>query len=248
MPSTSEPDFMALCEWLYNKKPPEFSQDTDLQRICQLWAAASKLGIYRQMNTLLRLGMELMQPVGFRCSTDTVRWVYENTEEGCPLRGFIIAIFCQRASPGPAFFNDDKAWLSILRDACTFFRVLEKARKARIAAVMSDKTRNPSGEERDGLGEKDKDSTAGKKKVEGIFDSELQSKSAWGMDKHGFPVFNYKAIKEKQLSLGESVVKHPPPKYIVFGENGEDLPDRFFVLNLDDIKKGLAQGVKSIKP
>jgi hypothetical protein len=60
---------------------------------------AGELGIWKTQNTVLRLGMKLMQPQDFVCKLETVRWVYENTPEGSPLRDFIITIFSQRGPP-----------------------------------------------------------------------------------------------------------------------------------------------------
>ncbi|KAJ4291945.1 hypothetical protein N0V90_009843 [Kalmusia sp. IMI 367209] len=130
LPSATPDEFLELCFWLYEKTPPKFSGAHDLGRMCRLWVVAAKLGLWQKMNTLLRLGMELMQPREFKCDVGVVRWVFGNTAEGSPLRGFIIAIFCQRCEPDINYFflraSGDE---DIFREASAFLKDLEVARR-----------------------------------------------------------------------------------------------------------------------
>ena len=74
--------------------------------------------------------MAVMQPRDFICEVETVRWVYDNTEMGSLLRGFIIKIFCQRG-PGSAkeIFQNGIEKLGVLRDESAFLWVLHGVRK-----------------------------------------------------------------------------------------------------------------------
>jgi len=73
--------------------------------------------------------MALMQPKYFICRLDTVRWVYENTPAGSPLRYYITAIFCQRGPPiTPSMFSPENERLGIFRDAVGFLRTLNLVR------------------------------------------------------------------------------------------------------------------------
>jgi hypothetical protein len=122
----AEPDtFRTLFTWLYERRPPNYTTDTKLLDLMKLWVLAGELGIWRTQNTVLRLGMALMQPTYFVCRVETVRWVYENTCAGSSLRDYIVAIFCQRGPPiTPAMFASENEKLGIFHDASEFLRVL----------------------------------------------------------------------------------------------------------------------------
>ncbi|KAI4662456.1 uncharacterized protein J4E79_004746 [Alternaria viburni] len=126
----AEPDtFRTLFKWLYERQPPDYTTDAKLLDLMKLWILAGELGIWRTQNTVLRLGMALMQPKYFICRLDTVRWVYENTPAGSPLRNYITAIFCQRGPPiTPSMFSPENEQLGIFRDAVGFLRTLNLVR------------------------------------------------------------------------------------------------------------------------
>ncbi|KAF2243124.1 hypothetical protein BU26DRAFT_437576 [Trematosphaeria pertusa] len=129
LPSVSAQDFLALFTWLYERKPPSFANAEGLKILVRLWIAAGKLGVWKTQNTILRLGMALMQPGDFGVDVETVRWVYENTAPGSKLRGFVIAVFCQRPAGGQVerrFFRPCYEGLGIFRDALAFLKVLGK--------------------------------------------------------------------------------------------------------------------------
>lgn len=132
LPSVSAQDFLALFTWLYERKPPSFANAEGLKILVRLWIAAGKLGVWKTQNTILRLGMALMQPGDFGVDVETVRWVYENTAPGSKLRGFVIAVFCQRPAGGQVerrFFRPCYEGLGIFRDALAFLKVLGKVRR-----------------------------------------------------------------------------------------------------------------------
>jgi hypothetical protein len=79
LPKIEPATFHTLFTWLYERKPPEYASDTNLLDLMKLWVLAGELGIWRTQNTVMRLGMALMQPAYFVCRIETVRWVYENT-------------------------------------------------------------------------------------------------------------------------------------------------------------------------
>ena len=123
--------FRTLFTWLYERTPPDYTAAADLLALMKLWVLAGKLGIWKTQNTVLRLGMALMQPRHFVCSTETVRWVYENTVNKSPLRSYIITIFCQRGpTVTPALFRElEGVRKGIWGDASVFLRDLEFVRK-----------------------------------------------------------------------------------------------------------------------
>jgi hypothetical protein len=129
LPDIEPSIFHALFLWLYERKPPVYTSDGDLLTLCKLWVLAGQLGIWKTQNTVLRLGMELMQPKDLVCSLETVRWVYENTPQASPLLRYIITIFCQRGPPvTAAHFSPVYEKLGIFRDVALFMRVLSKVR------------------------------------------------------------------------------------------------------------------------
>jgi len=120
LPEVSVDDFTTLCVWLYKGEKPNPTKEGELLGLMRLWIAANKLGLWRWMNTILRLGMSLMQPREFTVEIETVAWVYERTGEGSKLRSFIVAIFCQRGRPEAHFFDARYEGLGIMRDAARF--------------------------------------------------------------------------------------------------------------------------------
>lgn len=126
--SVTPEDFGTLSKWLYEPgNPPTFKDNDDLAHLCSLWVAACKLGLHRKANTLLRLGMELMQPDSFICSMATFRWVFANTPPSSPLRGFIGALRVQR--PDPVFFYDEEPGDEEIRKVTyAFLKTFERAR------------------------------------------------------------------------------------------------------------------------
>jgi len=70
-----------------------------------------------------------MQPAVYTCRIETVRWVYENTAPVSKLRGYIVAIFCQRgAAMTLETFSPEVEKLGVFRDAVGFLRVLNRVR------------------------------------------------------------------------------------------------------------------------
>jgi hypothetical protein len=106
LPITDPDIFHVVCQWLYNGNPPDATTARDLLELMQSWVVLGKLGVWDKQNTIMRLGMALMQPKKFVCEIATVKWVYENTEPGCKLRGYIH------------------------RDASAFMRIFENTRRA----------------------------------------------------------------------------------------------------------------------
>ncbi|PSN68774.1 hypothetical protein BS50DRAFT_599262 [Corynespora cassiicola Philippines] len=129
LPSVLANDFITLFQWLYERKPPVYSRPHSLMDLSRLWLAADKLGIWRTQNTILRLGMEMLMDPRQRIDLATVTFVYENTPPGCKLRGFIVTIFAQRATPQPSFFAPRVARLGILADAVKVLRMLDRVRR-----------------------------------------------------------------------------------------------------------------------
>jgi hypothetical protein len=131
LPSTDPVAFQAVCTWLYIRKPPVATSASDLLPLMKIWVALAKLGIWDKQNTIMRLGMALMQPKHFICEIETVRWVYENTEPGCKLRGYTVTIYCQRgADVSKEVFAPEITGLGILTDCVKFMRVLASVRRA----------------------------------------------------------------------------------------------------------------------
>jgi hypothetical protein len=150
----------------------------------------------------------LMQPKEFVCAMETVRWVYENTLEGSPLRHFIITIFCQRGPPvSPFHFSSVNEKLGILRDASSFMRVLGKVRAGNL---------------------------------KGINGYDLSTE---------FPLEYSHTPAKDDLSVGQvrgtlvtgekevdwSRIEYPLPKFLVWDEKWEVLPDMHFVEENDAV-------------
>jgi hypothetical protein len=205
-----------LLEWVYNSQPPAVTREEDLLLLMKLWVAAGKIGFWRQQNTIMRLGMALMQPKEFECSIETVRWVYENTnknkgrsrmksnheEKESPLRSYIIAIFCQRLPTiTPEFFS--KEYSQITRDALTIFRILNWVRAG-----------NPDGKEGYVLSERYR------------WDHTFASAQVFG---------SLHAGGEK---VDRTCIEYPLPNYLVWGEKWEALPDAFFVGEKEAMDEG----------
>jgi hypothetical protein len=131
LPPTDPTAFQVVCTWLYIRKPPVATSASDLLPLMKIWVALSKLGIWDKQNTIMRLGMALMQPAEFVCEISTVKWVYENTEPGCKLRGYIVAIYCQRGEDvSKENFGPEITKLGIFTDLVAFMRVLASVRRA----------------------------------------------------------------------------------------------------------------------
>jgi hypothetical protein len=193
-------DFTTLCVWLYTGEKPNPTQQEHLLGLMKLWVAASRLGLWRWMNTILRLGMSLMQPREFTVGIETVAWVYQNTGEGSKLRSFIIAIFCQRGTPEAHFFDDRYGGLGIMRDAAQFLSSVF------VLPPM------PDGE------------TLSRWK------GGVKHGYRWGMDEMWCPVFvnsTGSADLDDHSCDGEDV--GALPDYLVWNKQGETLPDDFFV-------------------
>jgi hypothetical protein len=131
LPNVDPQVFDVMCRWLYSNsqelilKP---AKEEDLVNLMELWTVYAELGIDMKMNAIMRCGMALMQPKHFVCPVSTVEWVYAHTSPTSKLRGYIVAIFCQRG-PTPTkemLLNTDPA---IFADANEFFKVLQKVRK-----------------------------------------------------------------------------------------------------------------------
>jgi hypothetical protein len=212
LPDTDPNVFQMLLEWVYQSQPPVTTREEDLLLLMKLWVTAGKIGFWRQQNTIMRLGMALMQPKEFKCNIETVRWVYEHTErkqrkdepeeKESPLRPYIMAIFCQRPPAiTPEFFSSDNA--QIIRDALRFFRVLSWIRAG-----------NPNGKEGYVLSERYR------------WDHTFASAQVFG---------SLHAGGEK---VDRSRIEYPLPTYLVWGEKWEALPDAFFV----DEKEAMVEG------
>ncbi|EAT78963.1 hypothetical protein HBH56_072310 [Parastagonospora nodorum] len=129
LPTIDPTIFRLICVWLYEGIPPAAETPNDLLILMKIWVALSKLGIWEKQNTIMRLGMALMQPREFTCGIETVRWVYENTAPGSKLRGYVVAIFCQRgAEITKEMFSPRIEKLGIFRDAVKFFKILNRVR------------------------------------------------------------------------------------------------------------------------
>ncbi|KAF1948254.1 hypothetical protein CC80DRAFT_459523, partial [Byssothecium circinans] len=124
-------DLRPIIVWLYEGKPPIFNKAADIDRMCRLWLLCRQLGLWRMANTLLRLGMACAQPKNFRVHIDYVKHVYDSTEPGDKLRGFMVAMFAQRSTVAPHFFTEKYEGLGILRDTAGFLKVLGEVRRRR---------------------------------------------------------------------------------------------------------------------
>jgi hypothetical protein len=119
--------FRMICTWLYERAPPVFDKPKDLTNMMMLWVALGKLGMWEKQNTILRLATALMQPKEFVCERMAVLRAYVGTRRNSKLRGFIIALLCQRPpSPAEVFALPPH----ILRDVVDFMHVLNRARMA----------------------------------------------------------------------------------------------------------------------
>jgi hypothetical protein len=209
-----EPQVFRDLFWLYERKPPVSKSDRDLLPLMKLWVLAGELGIWKTQNTILRLGMELMQPKKFVCALETVRWVYKHTLEGSPLRDFIITIFCQR---GPlvtlSHFSPENEKLGILRDAASFMRLLGKVRAG-----------NPKGVHGYGLSK----------------EFPVEYSHTPGQDE-STPGHVRASLVTGDREVNWSRIEYPLPKFLVWGEKWEVLPDMHFVDETDVV--GIATNV-----
>jgi hypothetical protein len=214
LPSVGNDDFMTICTWIYQRQSPTFTIDGDLLRLCRLWIAASKLGLWKWMNALMREGMALMQPTNFVVDIDTVKFVYDNTSPTSTLRKFIIAIFCQRATPLSHFFSPQYEQLGILHDATSFLKILEKARHKPLPtdnAAALDHTWWPRYQWRWGMN---------------------------GRDKNGSPTYGPTFVCGNEASgawdwSGTKAGLLPLPPHLIWNEHAGVFPDDYFVTEED---------------
>ncbi|CAA9961891.1 hypothetical protein PTMSG1_05268 [Pyrenophora teres f. maculata] len=131
LPNTSPSTLKSLIRWLNADEAPPHLSAADFPLILKLWVLARSLGLWQFQNACLRLGIAAMQWRYSICEIDTVKWVYENTDLGSPLRDYVIKIFCQRGAPvEKGVFSKEVGELGILRDASSWLWELEKVRKA----------------------------------------------------------------------------------------------------------------------
>lgn len=208
-PNTDPDIFRLVCTWLYERKPPVATVPEDLLTLMKTWVTLGKLGIWDKQNTIMRLGMALMQSKEYQCPVETVRWVYQHTPPSSKLRGYIIAIFCQR---GPRIsaetFSPENTKLCFFRDAINFFSVLNKVRNG-----------NPQG--LDGYD------------LHGQFPMVHHFAHA---DRAGGVMATLLTHGE---DVDRSRIKYPLPSFLVWGEKWEHLPDmHFFVDKVDAAVEG----------
>jgi hypothetical protein len=186
-----------------------------------LWVTLGKLGLWTKMNTVMRLGMALMQPGEFVCAMETVTWVYQNTRPGCRLRGYVVAIFCQRG-PGvaPEMFTPENERLGIFADASAFMRKLGRVRSG-----------NPM-------------------HVDGV-DLGAVYPSAWSYvpgNRRGEPGRVFRTLVTQGREVEWAKIVYPLPSFLVWGEKWETLPDEhFFVLNYEEVKSEGAEVLGQLK-
>jgi hypothetical protein len=202
LPAIEPQVFHDLFLWLYERKPPVYKSDRNLLSLMKLWVLAGELGIWKTQNTVLRLGMELMQSKDFVCTMESVRWVYEHTPPSSPLRNYIITIFCQRGPPvTTSQFSSENEKLGILRDASSFMRVLGKVRAG-----------NPKG-------------------VHGYdLPKEFPVEYSHTPSQDGFTPGQMRGtLVMGGKEVDWSRIEYPLPKFLVWGENWEVLQDMHFV-------------------
>jgi hypothetical protein len=206
LPDTEPATFRALFIWLYERRPPDYTSDTNLLDLMKLWVLAGELGIWKTQNTIMRLGMALMQPAYFVCKVETVRWVYENTPVWSTLRDYIITIFCQRGPPvTSSMFSPGNERLGIFRDATEFLRKLNLVRAG-----------NPRG-------------------VDGYdLHSQFRIQHTWspGQDELT-PVRVRGYLVTGGEDVEWSKIEYPLPSFLVWGTKWEVLPDMHFVCEGD---------------
>ena len=173
----------------------------------ELWVALGKLGIYDKMNTIMRLGMALMQPKEFKCEIETVRWVYNHTHKKSKLRRYIVAIFCQR---GPdvttELFASANVKLSIFRDAVKFFNILNKVRAG-----------NPKGID-------DYELPTRFAMAHTYQPSELPNQ----------PSQFFGTLVTGGEEVDQSKIEYPLPSFLIWGEKWQDLPDEHYFVTAED--------------
>jgi hypothetical protein len=202
LPNIEPSTFRTLFTWLYERQPPDYTSDTNLLDLMKLWVLAGQLGIWRTQNTVMRLGMALMQPAYFVCKIETVRWVYEHTPVWSTLRRYIITIFCQRGPPiTPSMFSPDNERLGIFRDAVEFMHKLNLVRAG-----------NPRGMNKYDL------------------HSQFPIQHTWspGQDELA-PVRVRGCLVMGEKDIEWSNIEYPLPSFLVWGTKWEVLPDMHFV-------------------
>jgi hypothetical protein len=174
-----------------------------------------------QLNTLMRIGMALMQPKNFVYSLETVRWVYENTTSKYSLRGFIIAIFCQRGPPvtTPGYFSDANAKLGISRDASVFTRVLNEVRSG-----------NPQG--MDGY------NLPSQFAEHHMADWNIKYKPDGKIDREKSTKMVFRTLVTGGEEVDWSKVEYTLPSFLVFEDKWEDVPDMHFITQEMAVRDG----------
>jgi hypothetical protein len=167
------------------------------------------------MNTILRIGMGLMQPREFDVPIATVEYVYTHTDSSAArskLREFIIAIFCQRGKVVPASFRvaAENAHLGIMRDCVRFLQIFVPP-----TVVPDAQTAARWEEEAGGIGGP-------------------VSRYRWASDAKGFPVFVCHDMFDGEEKVHDRGVKAkkgewPLPEYLMWDAQGTGLPDELFV-------------------
>jgi len=175
----------------------------------ELWVTLGYLGIKDKMNTIMRLGMALMQPKEYKCSIETVEWVYEHTDPRSKLRGYIIAIFCQRGPDATSALLNTRG--EIMTDALRFFAILNKVRAG-----------NPKGIDGYEL------------PPEVTMAHTFQPSTVLGQSGQFF-----RTLVTGAEQVDASKIEYPLPRFLVWGEKWQDLPDEhFFVTAEDEFQEG----------
>jgi hypothetical protein len=90
------------------------------------------------------MGMALMQPAAYVCEMEVVQWVYAHTERGSRLRGYVVALWCQRGGKiTPEMWAKGHRIRGFWADVVAYMRVLEVVRRRNAAVLRRDR-----GEER----------------------------------------------------------------------------------------------------
>ncbi|KAF2824183.1 hypothetical protein CC86DRAFT_51466 [Ophiobolus disseminans] len=204
LPNTDSDAFGAIYQWLYEGVPPNLIYEGELQLLMEMWVVLAALGLKDKMNTIMRLDMALMQPKECTCSIETVKWVYDHTDPRSKLRGYIIAIFCQRGPALTAELFNTKG--GIMKDAVKFFVTLNRVRAG-----------NPKG-----IGGYDlpaRFATARTFKPSAV---------------PGSPGQFFATLVTGSEKIDLSKVVYPLPSFLVWGDQWQDLPDEHFFVKPDD--------------
>jgi hypothetical protein len=205
LPTTPPHIFHQICLWLYENKPPIAEREEDLLTLMKIWVTLGKLGLWRKQNTIMRLGMALMQPQEFVCGLEVVKWVYTHTSLRSKLRDYIIAIFCQRGpNVSREIFTQEIEKLGILKDAVEFLGVLDKVRMG-----------NPKG-------------------VEG-YDLFGRGRVVYCEENDGGMGRTMATLVTGRERVDWGRVRYPLPTFLVWGEKWDVLPDEHFFVGEADV-------------